>query len=221
MEKSHTENLVKNYSNMLIQAAKSVDAGVICVEALEHWQRLKLNEISLAWYLGEGKMELICRDVELSIGIKWKTLFHWLINKTQLEKRLDSRNRKDFAIVIMVENRIEASRLCSKGLRFSGALKVVKKYWDAGSGSVCMTCSCFGYDKLGEYGDKKARYIICAGLSRSNNHKCRTIRCTPVRSKICTQVVLKGANCGGSHQATAFQCPVGQKKKADAWKKKA
>lgn len=30
---------------------------------------------------------------------------------------------------------------CGKGLRFGGVLKVVEKHWEAGSSSVCMTCS--------------------------------------------------------------------------------
>ena len=34
-------------------------------------------------------------------------------------------------------------------------------------------------------------------------------------------VVLKYANCGGNHQATAFRCPAKQKAQAVAWKSKA
>ena len=52
-EKSSAEQLVGNHSNILIRAAKAVDAGVIGVEALERWQRLKVHGMSLARYLGE------------------------------------------------------------------------------------------------------------------------------------------------------------------------
>ena len=55
-EKSSAEQLVNNYSNIIIKAAKAVDAGVIGVEALERWQKLKVHGMSLARYLGEGKM---------------------------------------------------------------------------------------------------------------------------------------------------------------------
>ena len=55
-KKSSAEQLVGNHSNILIRAAKAVDAGVIGVEALERWQRLKVHGMSLGRYLGEGKM---------------------------------------------------------------------------------------------------------------------------------------------------------------------
>ena len=73
-EKSSAEDLVKDHSNMLIRAAKSVDKKVIGIEALERWQRLKVHGMSLARYLGEGKMELLCREIESSTGIQLKTL---------------------------------------------------------------------------------------------------------------------------------------------------
>lgn len=50
MEKSSAENLVRDHSNMLIRAVKSIDKKVICIQALEQWQKLKVYEISLAQY---------------------------------------------------------------------------------------------------------------------------------------------------------------------------
>ena len=54
---------------MLIRAAKSVDKKVTSIEALERWQRLKVHRMSLAQYLGEVKIKLLCREIELSIEI--------------------------------------------------------------------------------------------------------------------------------------------------------
>ena len=39
-KRSSAEILVRDHSNMLIRAAKSVDGKVIGIEVLEHWQRL-------------------------------------------------------------------------------------------------------------------------------------------------------------------------------------
>lgn len=75
-------------------------------------------------------MELLCREIESSTGIQLKTLPRWLANEAQLE-RLESGNGRESGIVITVGNSMEASRLSSKVLRFGGALKVVKKYWEA------------------------------------------------------------------------------------------
>ena len=42
-EKSSAEELIREHSNILIRAAKSVDKGVIGFEALDRWQRLKVH----------------------------------------------------------------------------------------------------------------------------------------------------------------------------------
>ncbi len=65
---------MKDHSNMLIKAAKSVDKRIIDVEALGCWQRLKIHGMSLAQYLGEGKMEVLCQEVKSSTRIKLKML---------------------------------------------------------------------------------------------------------------------------------------------------
>ena len=219
-EKSNAEELISSHSNILIRAAKSVDEGVVGVEALERWQRLKVHGMSLARYLGEGKMEVLCREIESSTGIQLKTLPRWLINETRLEERLESGNGRGSAIVITVGNGVEASKLCSKGLRFGGALKVVEKYWEAGPGSVCMSCAGVGHDRMGECGDRAIQCVICAGAHKVENHKCGVTGCTTKVGKICTHVTPKCANCGGNHQATAFRCPARLKAQAESWREK-
>ena len=72
-EKSSAEDLIKEHSIVLIRAAKSIDEAVIGVKALERWQRLKVHGMPLARYLGEGKMELLCREIKSSTRIKLKT----------------------------------------------------------------------------------------------------------------------------------------------------
>ena len=174
-EKSNAENLLRDHSNMLIRAAKSVDDKVTGIEALERWQRLKVHGMSLARYLGEGKMELLCQEIESSTGIQLKTPPRWLISETRLEERLESGSGRGSAIVITVGNSAEASKLCFKGLRFGGALKVVEKYWEAGPGSVCMSC---GHNRLGECGNRAIQCVICAGAHKAENHRCGVTRCT-------------------------------------------
>lgn len=100
-------------------------------------------------YLGEGKMELLCREIESSTGIRLETIPRWLINEERLEKRLESGNGRGSAILITVGTEIEASKLFAKRLRFGGAPKMVEKYWEARPSSVCMTCLGIGHDQLG------------------------------------------------------------------------
>ena len=220
-EKSNAEELLAEYSTTLIRAAKSVDEGVIGVEILERWHRLKVHGMPLVRYLGEGKMELLCREIESSTGIKLKTLPRWLISEARLEERLETGNGRGSAIVITVGNEAEASQLCAKGLRFGGAPKVVEKYWEAGPGSVCMACSGIGHDRLGGCKERAEQCVICAGAHKTENHSCGVTGCGAKKGKICIHVVPKCANCGGNHQATAFRCPARQKAQALAWRNKA
>lgn len=127
IEKSNAKELIGSYSNILMKSAKLIDKKVDKVEVPIRWQQLKVYGMSIARYLGEGKIEILCREIEFSITIHLKTLSCWLINKIQLEKRLESGNRRRSAIVIKVENGLKASKFYFKGLRFERVLKVVKK----------------------------------------------------------------------------------------------
>lgn len=145
-EKASVEDFVKEHSNILIRAAKSIDKAVIGVEALECWEQLKVHGMSLARYFGERKMELLSGKIEFLTKIKLKTTPHWLINKARLEKHLESGDGRGSAIVIIVRNSIETSQLYSKELRFGGTLKVVEKYWEAELLSICMSCTEIRHD---------------------------------------------------------------------------
>lgn len=207
-EKSSAKNLVRNHFNILIRTAKSVNEKIIGIEALERWQSLKIHGMSLAQYLGDRKIELLRQEIKLSTGIQLKTMPRGLISETQLEKCLESGTRKSLAVVITVENSTEASKLCSKGLRFGGALKMVKKYWKAGPGLVCMSYAGVGHNCLGEYRKKAIKCVICASAHKVKNHRYGITGCTIKMDKIYTHVTPKYANCRENHQAIAFKCPT-------------
>ena len=56
-EKAHARQLILERSNLLVRAAKSVDPEVVGGVILEHCQPVKVHEMPLERYLGEGKME--------------------------------------------------------------------------------------------------------------------------------------------------------------------
>lgn len=76
---------------------------MVGVEILEHWQRLKIHGMLLERYLGEGKMELLKREVESSTGIQLKILPRWLISEDRLREAQTTQNKRGSAIVIMVK----------------------------------------------------------------------------------------------------------------------
>ena len=176
--------------------------------------------MSLERYLGEGKMELLCREIESSTGIQLKRVSRWLITESRLEERLESGTGRGSAIVITVGTSEEATKLCSKELRFGGAKKVVEKYWEAGPSSVYMSCAGVDHDRLRECGDRAVQYVICTGAYKAENNRCEMTGCTIKMGKICTHVTPKCANCGANHQATAYKCPAWLKAQAEAWREK-
>ena len=67
-------------------------------------------------YLGEGKLELWKREIELSMGIQLKTLPRWLISENRLREAQIAEGKRGFAIVITVKGKVEAKKLCASGL---------------------------------------------------------------------------------------------------------
>ena len=72
-KKADAGQLIPRRSNLSIRAVKAVDPAVVGIEVLQHWQRLKVHGMPLERYLGEGKMELLRREVESAMGIQFKS----------------------------------------------------------------------------------------------------------------------------------------------------
>ena len=122
-------------------------------------------------YLGKERIEVLCREIESSTGIKLKTIPCWLINKAQLEERLETGNKRRSAIIITVGNKADTFKLCAKELRFEGALKVVEKYWEVGPSSIYITYSSIRHDQLRGWNKKPTQWVIYARAHKSENHR--------------------------------------------------
>lgn len=136
--------------------AKTVNAAVIGTEALEHWQWVKVHRMPLGRYLSEEKMELLRREVELSIGVQLKTPLYWLIHESQLRERQELENYHGSFIVITIANNSNATYLCVKRLRTGEMLKVIERYYEAEPGSVCLIYYGIGHYCLGKCGQRPA-----------------------------------------------------------------
>lgn len=72
--------------------------------------------MSLEVYLGSGKIELLKKKVESSIGILLKTMLHWLINEERLREQQELNNKDGPAIVITINDKTEAKQLAASSL---------------------------------------------------------------------------------------------------------
>lgn len=160
------------------------------IEILEHWQRLKVHGMPLKRYLGEGKMEVLKREVESATGIELRVLPRWLINESRLREKQATKNKHGSAIVITVSSESKVKKLCASGLRFGSIVRVVEKYWESGPSSVCMTCCGIGHKRMGKYGDWKPRCVICAGPHKLEEHQCDVTGYHKGKGKMCIHITV-------------------------------
>lgn len=57
-------------------------------------------------------------------------------------------------------------------MKFGKALKIVKKYWEAKSGSIYLSFARITYDYFGEYKDKAIQYIVYIGEDKVKDYYC-------------------------------------------------
>lgn len=165
-------------------------------------------------------MEVLCREIKSSMGLQLKTLLCQLISESRLEKYLESGIGRGSIIVITVGTSEEVAKLCFKGLRFRGALKVVENDWEARLGLVCLSCSGVGHNRLGDCGDRAIICVIYAGWHKVEDYSYRVIGCNVKIGKICTHITFKCINCEAKLQATAFKYSARLKAQAKAWREK-
>ncbi len=219
-EKANAGLLIPQLSNVLIRVAKTLDTAIIGVEVLELWQQLNVHGMSLERYLGEENMELLKQEVESSTGILLKTIPRRLINENRLRDQQETGTKRCCAIVITVKGATKAKQLFESGLRFDGVVRGVEKYWKAGSSSVFMTCCDIGHEKMGRCKNRPAKYIICTGPHKVEEHRCAVVECKKSNRRICVHVTVKYANCEGDHTANSLHCTSRHKVDMEAQKKK-
>lgn len=86
-KKADATELFKIWTNILIQAAQTVNQGVIGAEILECWYCLKIHGMPLEKYLSKEIIELFRREVESSTRIQLKTTLQWLIYEDRLKEQ--------------------------------------------------------------------------------------------------------------------------------------
>lgn len=155
-------------------------------------------------YFEERKIELLYQQIKSSTGIKLKTTLCWLINKTRLEKRLEVRNGKRSAIIIIVRNEADISKLCAKRLRFGLAPKVDEKYSEVGSSSICMTYSRIGHNQLGRCNKSLENCVIYTKSHKLKNYRYSITQYLVKTKKICIFIVFIYINYKGNYQVIIF-----------------
>lgn len=101
----------------------------------------------------------------------------------------------------MIKREVKAKPLCSSGFWFRAIMRVVEKYWEAESGSVCMICGGISHEQMNSCGNRASQYIICSWLHKLKEYCYNIANCIKKKKKICAHMIIKYANCGENHIA--------------------
>lgn len=106
--------------------------------------------------------------------------------------------------MITIKKKVEIKKLCASGLRFGSAVKVVKRYWDAGPGLVCMTCCDIKHQQMRSCGDQPQKYIIYTNAYKVEDYQWKVIGCHKRKGQIWVYITSKCVNYIVAH---AFNSP--------------
>lgn len=146
--------------------------------------------MSLASYLKLNKMELFKTKIKLSTEIVFKIMLQWLINKNHLKKQQEAKNKQRFATVISVNNDNKAKKLCTNGFCFGRVVKVDKKYWNAGLGSICIRYCDIKYERLHSYSDRLEKFFLYTRSHQASNYQCSIDRYSKNIEKQYTHLIV-------------------------------
>ena len=76
---------------------------------------------------------------------------------------------------------------------------MLKRYWEAEPGSICLVFCGIDYDWLGNCGWKPVQCTLCVGSHKLEEHKYRVNRCKVGFGKIYTHVIAVCENCGSNY----------------------
>lgn len=176
------------------------------VREKESWTGVIVHGISKNW--SEGKdvpMNKLRKEIEERNGVKLATAPTWLV-------REENQNRSAMLqpVVIMLNRTSEKIRLTTHGVKCELATQEARLFEPSRDRARRQCTNCCGYGHLRHQCRGQASCRICAGPHTAWNHRCITRGCVGSKSRANCQHrerIVKCANCGGEHQATALNCP--------------
>lgn len=108
-----------------------------------------------------------------------------MIYESRLKERQKLGNYHSSSIVITIVSSFKATHLYTKKLRFGGIFKVIGRYEEAGPRSICPIYYRIDHNWLEKYGEKLAKYTICARSHKLEEHKYSVNSCEIGYEKIC------------------------------------
>ena len=202
--------MLLNYRDTVIRAARTQDAGIVGVELNEIWKRVKIHGIPLARYVGKGThgTEKLREEIEAeNEGVTIPLAVIWLGKLADIKARAMRGEISASSITFVVRGEGVANRLIKNGLRIIGKIYQVEAYEEARPDAMCGTCCGWGHVEAQCAPAKKPKCALCAEEHRTEHHKCPVEGCIATRGVACVHAIAKCPNCRGPHGARSSQCP--------------
>jgi len=204
-----TAEMLIRYREIVIKAARKVDAGIVDIKTNELWERVKMHGVNFDRYLGKktgGGLEKLRQELQAeNEGVVLPLAINWIGGPKDVQRK-KAEGKKASSVVFAVKGSKMAEKVLKGGLRAAGINYDVEKFVNAGPDSFCGVCSRWGHvdAKCGSL--KMPACMLCAGRHLTKDHKCNVVGCKANAGQNCTHNVDKCVNCKGNHIAKANVC---------------
>jgi len=213
-----TADMLIRYREIVIKAARKVDAGIVDIETNEIWEKVKMHGVNFDRYLGKktgGGLEKLRQELQAeNEGVVLPLAISWIGGPKDVQKK-KGEGKKASSVVFAVKGSKMAEKVLKGGLRAAGVKYDVERFMTAGPDSFCGVCSRWGHVEAKCGALKMPTCMLCAGQHLTKDHKCNVVGCKANAGQNCTHTVDKCVNCKANHIAKANVCV----KKQEAIKK--
>jgi len=204
-----TAEMLIRYREIVIKAARKVDAGIVDIETVELWEKVKMHGVNFDRYLGKktgGGLEKLRQELQAeNEGVVLPLAISWIGGPKDVQKK-KAEGKKASSVVFAVKGSKMAEKVLKGGLRAAGVKFDVEKFIKAGPDSFCGVCSRWGHVEAKCGSLKMPACMLCAGRHLTKDHKCNVVGCKANAGQNCTHNVDKCVNCKGNHIAKANCC---------------
>jgi len=213
-----TAEMLIKYREIVIKAARKVDAGIVDIETNELWERVKMHGVNFDRYVGKktgGGLEKLRQEIKAeNEGVVLPLAISWIGGPKDVQKK-KADGKKASMVVFAVKWSKMDEKVLKGGLRAAGVRYDVERFATAGPDSFCGVCSRWGHVEAKCGVLKMPACMLCAGQHLTKDYKCNIVGCKANAGQNCNHTVDKCVNCKGNHIAKANVCS----KKQEAIKK--
>jgi len=204
-----TAEMLIRYREIVIKAARKVDAGIVDIKTNELWERVKMHGVNFDRYLGKktgGGLEKLRQELQAeNEGVVLPLAIDWIGGPKDVQKK-KAEGKKASSVVFAVKGSKMAEKVLKGGLRAAGVKYDVERFVNAGPDSFCGVCSRWGQVDVKCGSLKMPACMLCGGRHLTKDHKCNVVGCKANAGQNCTHNVDKCVNCKGNHIAKANCC---------------